>query len=500
MSLIAAIHVVLLLALALYSVHHLTLIVLCLAKRRADANVLPSPAEAALPTVTVQIPVYNERFVAERVIEAAAAQDYPADKLQVQVLDDSDDDTVAVIDRAVARLKQEGKSVSVIRREQRAGYKAGALAAGLAQTHSELIAIFDADFVPARDFLRRVIVERAAFADPAVGFVQTRWTFANREDNALTRAQAVALDVHFLVEQPARAAADLMLNFNGSAGIWRRACILDAGGWQADTLTEDLDLSYRAQLRGWRAVYLPDVCAQSDLPADMSSYKRQQARWARGSIQVARKVLPALLSSRRSLLARLAGWFHLTGYAVHALILLLALTTPALALESTALGSASLPGWLGAVGLICAAPLVSMALAQRMQQRGLGDTLRGMLDAVLVGVGVAFSNTRAMAQALVTPQVGTFDRTPKGDPAQGSAYRALPDWTMWAELGLSAIASAALLLTVLEGAWAFVPTLALYSLGFGRVWLDQVRSRSAARVPAAMRHALQLDKGYPSGR
>jgi len=256
----------------------------------------------------------RELHTVERLLNAAAGLDYPRDRLEIQVLDDSIDATRRVAALTVARLQRQGIDVVHITRPDRAGFKAGALATGLAEAKGELIAIFDADFLPPPDFLRRVVPH---FADPTVGCIQTRWGHLNRDYSPFTQVQALGVDGHFVVEQTARSRAGLFINFNGTAGVWRRACIEDAGGWQGDTLTEDLDLSYRAQLRGWRMGYLPDVVVPAELPAQISAFKRQQARWAQGSIQTALKLLGPLLRSAQPWSVKLEGVVHLTSYLVH---------------------------------------------------------------------------------------------------------------------------------------------------------------------------------------
>jgi len=266
------------------------------------------------PTVTVQLPVYNELYVVGRLIDAAAAMVYPKDKLEIQVLDDSTDATVDEIAGIVARYREQGYDMKHVRRGTRAGYKAGALKAGLETARGELVAIFDADFIPRQDFLLKTVPHLVA--DPGVGMVQTRWEHLNADYSLLTRTQAMALDGHFVIEQAVRNKAGLFINFNGTAGIWRRTCIEDAGNWQADTLTEDLDLSYRAQLRGWRFVYLNDVTSPAELPSEINALKTQQFRWTKGAIETARKMLPAVWRSRLPLKLKIHATFHLTNNLV----------------------------------------------------------------------------------------------------------------------------------------------------------------------------------------
>src|SRR5207253_21949 len=273
------------------------------------------------PPVTVQLPLYNERYVARRLLQAAANLDYPSDKLEIQVLDDSTDDTKGIVAEMVQRLQALGVDIVHMLRVERTGFKAGALAAGLEKARGEFVAIFDADFVPPSDFLRRTI---PYFAESRVGVVQTRWGHLNQDFSLLTRAQSLGIDGHFGVEQTARCGGHLLLNFNGTAGIWRRSAIEDAGGWAHDTLTEDLDLSYRAQLRQWQILYVPEIVCPAELPVVISGFKSQQRRWAKGSIQTAVKLLPLVLSSELSLWTKYQAFVHLTYYMIHRLMLVVA--------------------------------------------------------------------------------------------------------------------------------------------------------------------------------
>ncbi len=276
------------LGLATYSLHAVWLVWHARRSKTAGDAV---PADE-WPPVTIQLPIYNERHVAERLLDACARQDYPLDRLQIQVLDDSDDDTCSIVDRRAAFWRAQGRAVDVVRRQSRQGHKAGALAHALPSAHGDYIAIFDADFAPEPDFLRRMIPSFLTDDADKVGFVQARWGHLNRDYSILTRSQALALDGHFAIEQDGRLTAGCMIGFNGSAGIWRKACIIDSavGGWQADTLCEDLDLSYRAQLAGWRPLYRNDVDVPAEIPPQLNAYKRQQYRWAKGSIQTLRKL------------------------------------------------------------------------------------------------------------------------------------------------------------------------------------------------------------------
>jgi cellulose synthase/poly-beta-1,6-N-acetylglucosamine synthase-like glycosyltransferase len=271
------------------------------------------------PMVTVQLPVYNELYVVERLIDAVCALDYPKDRLEIQVLDDSTDETVDMVAAAVAVKREEGFDIVQIRRENRVGFKAGALRHGMEIAKGEFLAIFDADFVPRANFLNETLRH---FTDERIGMVQTRWEHLNNEFSLLTRAQGIALDGHFVIEQQVRNKSGFFINFNGTAGVWRRSCIEDAGNWEADTLTEDLDLSYRAQLRGWRFVYLNDVTSPAELPSEINALKSQQFRWTKGAIETARKILPRVWKSKLPLRVKLQSTVHLTNNLVFPFILL----------------------------------------------------------------------------------------------------------------------------------------------------------------------------------
>lgn len=421
--------------LALYGLNSLLLTVICVWVRRHVPR--PAARPSIWPKVTVQLPIYNELHVVERSIAAAAALDYPRELLQIQVLDDSIDETVLVAQRAVARHAQMGVNIQYLHRSSRAGFKAGALAHGLHRATGELLAIFDADFVPPRGFLRRIV---PYFSAPSVGCVQARWDHLNRAYSILTQAQAMGIDGHFVVEQRVRSRAGFFLNFNGSAGMWRRACIEDAGGWQADTLTEDLDLSYRAQLAGWRILYVPDVRVVAELPPQLDALRRQQARWAQGSIQVARKILPSLVGSDQPWRIKVEGAIHLTGYLVHPLLLVTLLLTLPMVLTNSRV-SALVPYCF----LATAGPPLLYLLAQTERGPGWWRELRFAPILLLLGVGLALNNTVAMVRAFLGRK-GQFQRTPKfairggQDRWQDSTYALRCTSLVWSELLLAAFA------------------------------------------------------------
>jgi cellulose synthase/poly-beta-1,6-N-acetylglucosamine synthase-like glycosyltransferase len=481
---IALLFPIVLFALGIYAAHAGTLMLLSL-RRRASAGEPYTDGDA--PRITVQVPVYNERYVVERVIAGMTSLDYPRERLQIQILDDSTDVTSALARRAVENARLRGVPIELLhRRNERRGYKAGALADGLARADGELIAIFDADFVPRPDFLRRIVRELRLFDDPAVGFAQTRWTFQNRDHNLLTRAQGFLLDKHFLVEQPARSASGLLFNFNGSGGVWRRTCLLDAGGWEEDTLTEDLDLSYRAQLRGWRGVYLASETSPCDLPDSILAFKRQQRRWARGSAQCFRKLLPSLLGAPLAWPQKLAAALQLSGYLSQLFVFLFVVLWP-----HWVMSEAELPSWMRWWSLGSLGVLASFYAAHRRRSGGLVPFLCDLPLALGLAVGVSFSNAVAFLGGLFSRRCGEFERTPKGAAIDG-AYALAPDWTVWVELTAAAYGFFSFAVLSQRGdAWSALPML-FYGLAFALVVADQW-SIVLARDELAIRKPLPLD-------
>ena len=382
-----------------------------LAWRKRGAQPSPPPlAASAWPRVTVQLPIYNELYVAERLVRAVAQLDYPAALLEIQVLDDSTDETVEVVRAAVERLRAQGVNIVQLRRAHRDGFKAGALAEGLARAHGEFVAIFDADFIPPPDFLKRAL---PYFADERLAFVQTRWGYVNRDYSLLTHLQSLMIDAHFVVEQFARFHGGYWFNFNGTAGVWRRAALEDAGGWRADTLTEDLDVSYRALLRGWRAAYVRDIEVSSELPASFSAYRRQQHRWARGSLECARKFLPQVWRAPISLAQKMQATLHLTGYGVHLLMVLLAALYPAMLIVS-----GRHVEWVRLFGLalIFSATTLAQLTFLAASQQGLGRRWWQVLPLLVMnmafGAGMMLNTLRAAVDSLWGRR-GVFERTPK---------------------------------------------------------------------------------------
>lgn len=384
----------------------------------------------ALPHVTVQLPIYNERYVVKRLIHAVVGLCYPQDLLEIQILDDSTDETTAMAARQVKHYRRQGFDIALLHRSHRQGYKAGALKEGLEVAKGEFIAIFDADFVPTPDFLERTL---PFFQDPAIGMVQTRWEHINGDYSILTRAQAFGINGHFWVEQAARCWSGLFMNFNGSGGIWRRQAIEEAGGWQEDTLTEDLDLSYRAQLQGWRLKFLPQVVCPSEIPVQMSAVKSQQHRWAKGSIQTAKKLLPRILQAKISPFKKYQAFCHLTNYMVHPLIVIVVLMSSLSFMLPTA-SLSRMPSLLALCFLMATfAPSCMYLYAHGHLYGDWKRRLWAFPFLLIFGTGIALNNTKAILEAVCNVQ-SDFVRTPKfriervSDTWVGRRYRAPFPW------------------------------------------------------------------------
>lgn len=430
----------------------------------------PVPPPAPLPVVTVQLPIYNEALVVERLIDAVANLDYPRHLLQIQILDDSIDETTKLAQARAEFYRRQGLDIEVIHRQDRSGFKAGALQGGLERAKGEFIAIFDADFVPAADFLRRTIPHFAG--QPGIGFLQSRWGHLNPEYSWLTGAQSIALDGHFVVEQTARHRAGLLMNFNGSGGVWRRACIDEAGGWHGDTISEDLDLSYRAQLVGWQCLYLPDVVAPAEIPPQLAAFKQQQFRWAKGSIQCLKKLSRPVLRSPLAWWVKLQALVHLSSYLIHPLMIVLLLVSLPLML-----GAARVDFPLAYLSLFSLGPPVLYAVAlQTLYGRRWRQRYRYMLLLVLLGTGIALSNSRAVIEALLG-MGNIFRRTPKfhvehhSDRWQESVYKLPFEGVVLGELGLSLYALVALWAALSSKHMFALPFILIYAVGFGYVGL-----------------------------
>lgn len=434
----------------------------------------------AWPVVTTQIPLYNEYNVAERVIHAVAELDYPREKHEIQILDDSTDETQGLVDQVAEELAADGFRISVFRREDRVGFKAGALKAGMAECEGDFIAIFDSDFIPNPDFLKQCVP--LLVKQDELGLVQARWGHINSEESLLTRAQTLGIDGHFVIEQSARCFTKLFLNFNGTAGLWRKSAIYDAGGWQSDTLTEDMDLSYRAQLKGWRIEYRPDVVVPAELPSTYAAFKNQQFRWAKGSIQTALKLLPTVFRSKASFLAKAESFFHLTHYCIHPLMFTLALfALPALVFNEIKLTAfftmlVALP-----MSIACLGPSLLYIVSQHTIHRE--DWLKRLIilpALMVVGFGICLSSSRAVMEAFLRIE-SSFVRTPKTGIQRKKNYRVSKSWIPFMEIAMGCYCAVTLCLYMLYGQVMVGPFLALYTLGFLTVGINSLKETVWAR-------------------
>ena len=480
---IIAVYVAILALLFAYSLNFLYLTWRALRHPTADD---PAPVPATWPVVTVQLPVYNEVYVIERLIDACVRLDYPAGALEIQVLDDSTDETADLVAALVAHWHRLGIDIRHIHRDRRTGFKAGALAAGLASARGSLVAILDADFVPPPDFLRTGVARLVA--DPGLAFVQARWGHTNRDDSLLTSLQALTVDGHFAVEQHARAVSGYWFNFNGTAGIWRREAIVDAGGWRDDTLTEDLDMSYRALLRGWRAAYLDELVVPGELPVSINAYRRQQHRWARGSFECSFSHLPTIWRSTASLPMKAEATMHLTGYSVHLLMLGLALLYPLVlfaALRSPLV--VSLAGGLGLIALMLPVPGILAAAWQERVGRSWVRAIPRIAMLSVLGAGMMVNTTRAAWHAVKTAPA-IFERTPKFGPRDGGEdwrrmrYQVAIDRIVVVELALAALNAVSAWAAVRQGLWPIAVYGAIFAAGLTYV--------STLTIAQSMRSAL----------
>ena len=421
------------------------------------------------PRVTVQLPIFNEYYVIERLLTAVAALDYPSERLEIQVLDDSTDDTAELAARMVRNLQSEGLDIVHLRRTNRSGYKAGALEAGLARARGEYLCIFDADFVPPVDFLRYTLPH---FEETDVGMVQVRWGHLNRDQSILTRIQAMFLDAHFAVEQAARNWSGRFFNFNGTAGIWRRAAIEEAGGWQHDTLTEDIDLSYRSQLLGWRFVYLADPVAPAELPASLNGFRSQQHRWTRGAVQTALKLASAIRHAGVPIGVKVEAAFHLLANLTYPMMVALAV----LIFPSALVRAGHEASWLQALDLVilvCAMGSVCTFFVVAQSQVG-SSWYRAvfLLPALMMlGIGISLSNSVAVLQGLRNDP-GEFIRTPKlalrhACHSSGMMrYQARGTMLPLVELAIGFYFSVAVAIAVQLGLWSALPFLILFQAGY----------------------------------
>jgi cellulose synthase/poly-beta-1,6-N-acetylglucosamine synthase-like glycosyltransferase len=455
--------------LALYGVHRSALLLCYLRHRHERTTPQCRFDESDLPVVTIQLPLFNEIFVVERLIDAAANVDYPGDHLQIQVLDDSTDPTSAMARLRCETLRKRGLDVDYIHRSERTGYKAGALEAGMKRAKGELLLVFDADFVPGPSIVRDLV---HFFVDPSVAMTQARWGHLNRDRSLLTRCQAMLLDGHFVIEHAARNRSGRFFNFNGTAGMWRRSAIADAGGWQHDTVTEDMDLSYRAQLAGWKFVYAPHVSAPAELPCDMNSFKGQQYRWAKGSVQTARKLLGPILRAPVGRKVKTEAVFHLTNNLAYVfLVVLAALQLPNMLIrrqmEHPELLMLDAPLFLATCGSVA----TFYVIAHHDLHGGSWQAIKRLPAMMALGIGLSINNGRAALEGLFGRDV-EFIRTPKrgaidGQPISGTGcYRGRWPWHNTIELAFGLYCTATLLIAVVTKSWASVPFLLLFSSGF----------------------------------
>jgi cellulose synthase/poly-beta-1,6-N-acetylglucosamine synthase-like glycosyltransferase len=467
-TLILASYFFVLIILAVYGWHRYYLVYVYL--KHKDERPHPDAQFDTLPLVTIQLPLYNEMYVVDRLVEAVCRIEYPRDRLEIQVLDDSTDETTEIAELAVRRFAAQGIDIKYIHRTDRSGYKAGALDAALRVAQGRFIAIFDADFIPNPDFLKQTI---HYFTNDKIAMVQTRWGHVNEDYSLLTKIQAILLDAHFVLEHGARHRAGCFFNFNGTAGIWRRDAIGDAGGWQHDTLTEDLDLSYRAQLRGWQFVFLPDHVAPAELPVEMNAFKSQQHRWAKGSIQTFLKLMPHILRSNQPTKVKAEAFFHLSANFNYPLMCVLSvLMAPSMVIRYNM-------GWyemlLIDIPLFFAAT-ASVANFYMVCQRELYPTtwterLRYLPFLMSIGIGLAVNNTRAVLEALFH-KPSEFARTPKyhiengGDEWIGKKYRQSVSIQPMIEMALGIYFTGTLFYALANGIYGTVPFLMLFQIGF----------------------------------
>jgi cellulose synthase/poly-beta-1,6-N-acetylglucosamine synthase-like glycosyltransferase len=477
--------------LAIYGIHRYALVYNYFKHRRNVAG--PRPPIETWPRVTVQLPIYNERYVIERLIEAVAQFDYPLELLEIQVLDDSTDQTQEVALASVERYKALGLRIACIHRDNREGFKAGALQEGMKQASGEFIAIFDADFIPPADFLRKTV---PYFTDTKLAMVQTRWSYVNRHYSVLTEVEAILLDGHFAIEHSSRFRSGLFFNFNGTAGIWRRAAIEDAGGWQHDTLTEDTDLSYRAQLRGWKFVYLPEIECPSELPVEMNAFKTQQARWAKGLMQTAKKILPRMWGSNVSTETKAEAFFHLTANISYPLMVFLSIILlPAMIVRFY-------QGWFQVLVIdfplflasTCSISSFYLAAERAFFPKTWKRTFWYLPVVMAVGIGISVRNALAVIEAIFSVK-SEFVRTPKyrveANGSQKGAwikkkYHKRAGLLPFAEVALGIYFAAAVLYAIQNENYATVPFFVLFVWGYlytglmslGQTYLERIRARA----------------------
>jgi len=490
---------IVLVILAAYGAHRYWLVYLYY-KNKKNKTSDPAAYFSDLPRVTVQLPIFNEQYVVDRLLDAVCKLDYPREKLDIQLLDDSTDETIEVARALVERYAALGHPVYYLHRDNRAGFKAGALAEGLKTAKGEFVAIFDADFVPPPDFLLKCIHH---FTDSKIGMVQTRWTHINRTYSLLTEVEAILLDGHFVLEHSGRARSGVFFNFNGTAGMWRRTAIDEAGGWQHDTLTEDTDLSYRAQLKGWKFLYLQDVECPAELPVEMTAFKTQQARWAKGLIQVAKKTLPKVFASDVPRSVKVEAWYHLTANLSYPLMIVLSvLLMPAMIIRFY-------QGWFQMLYIdlpLFMASTFSISSFYLVSQKELFPKTwpRAFLYLPLLmalGIGLTITNTRAVLEALAGKQT-PFARTPKyrvetkKDRIAAAKYRKRLGWVPWVELLIGTYFALAVYYALDNENYITVPFLALFVIGY---WCTGLMSLLQGRFTGIKASSDAHSKPFPVG-
>jgi cellulose synthase/poly-beta-1,6-N-acetylglucosamine synthase-like glycosyltransferase len=492
--------------LAFYGIHRYQLVYLYYKHKRNAAHSAEPPAHfEELPFVTIQLPIYNEQFVIDRLIDAVCRLDYPRDRFEVQVLDDSTDETTEVARNIVERYALgfsglDPQPIHYIHRTNRHGYKAGALDEGLRTAKGSLVAIFDADFVPPPQWLNQVVHH---FAEPGVGMVQTRWTHLNRNYSFLTQVEAILLDGHFVLEHGGRSRAGVYFNFNGTAGMWRRVAIDEAGGWQHDTLTEDTDLSYRAQLKGWKFKYLQDVECPAELPIEMTAFKTQQARWAKGLIQTSKKILPRVLKSDAPFHTKIEAWYHLTANISYPLMIVLStLLMPAMIIRSyqgwVQMCLIDLPLFMASTMSISSFYLVSQ---KELFPNHWKRTFLYLPFLMSLGIGLTITNTKAVLEALFGIK-SAFARTPKyrvkqkGEKSQAKKYRKRLGIIPWIEIAIGCYFTATVWYAISTDNYFTVPFLILFVLGY---WYTGLLSLFQGLFERSGSGAEVHEKPYPVG-
>jgi cellulose synthase/poly-beta-1,6-N-acetylglucosamine synthase-like glycosyltransferase len=497
---------VVLVILAAYGMHRYHLVYLYFKYRRNVPGTPPVPAE--WPKVTIQLPIYNERYVIERLVDAVARFDYPRELLDIQVLDDSTDETTEVAGACVDHYRALGFPIRYLHRNDRTGYKAGALEEGLKSATGEFVAIFDADFVPPADFLRRTL---PYFTEPKIAMIQTRWTYLNRHYSFLTEVESILLDGHFVMEHGARSRSGTFFNFNGTAGMWRRCAIADSGGWQHDTLTEDTDLSYRAQLRGWKFLYLPDIECPSELPVEMNAFKAQQARWAKGLMQTAKKILPQVMRSDQPARVKAEAVFHLTANISYPFMMVLStLLLPAMIVRFY-------QGWFQMlfidlplfIASSCSISGFYLGAQRALYPKTWKRSIIYMPFVMAVGIGLSVRNAKAVLEALFGVQ-SEFARTPKFNIEGQSGtwkkklYRNRAGWMPYLEIVLGIYFALTIVYSIQNENYATAPFLFLFVWGFlytgimsiAQGWIEWLKSGVRPTASSEVRPAASGAPGF----